>query len=117
MRYLGGLRGVGKLTHDGKALARAAYELDEFFTKPGLMTGTGEIRMTYHALQSVFGRKDLKLLTSDGRSLSLRFTENRLRPATTIAHVSVAGGIAAVPGEGRRQSKRRPSVPATAREI
>lgn len=98
MRYLGGLRGVGKLTRDGTVVARASYELDEFFCKPGLMTGTGEIGMPHDELQSLFGLKDLKLLIKDGRSLSLRFAEKRLRPASTTAHVSVTGGIASVSG-------------------
>ena len=98
MRYLGGLRGIGKLMHGGESLGRAAYDLDEFYTKPGLMTGTGEIRMAHGALQAVFGRKDLRLLTDDGRSLSLRFAEKRLSSSTTSAHVSVAGGIFPISG-------------------
>ena len=101
MRYLGGTRGVGKLTHDGKLIARASYDLDEFFTKPGLMTGSGEIRMAHSALKSVFGRKDLRLLIDDGRSLSARFADKHLRPGSTAAHVSVVGGPAAVFGSGR----------------
>ncbi len=90
MRYLGGVRGVGKLTHDGRTIARASYDFDEFATRPGLSTGTGEIKMTQRALESVFGRKDLKVLTDDGRSLSLRFADKRLRPASISAHVHVA---------------------------
>jgi hypothetical protein len=49
--------------------------------------------MSPKALQDVFGRKNLRLLTDDGRCLSLRFSEKRLRSASEAAHVDVTGEL------------------------
>ena len=93
MHHLGALRGAGVLTCGGETVARADYDFDGFLTKLGQVTGSGEIRMSPEALREVFGRKDLQLLTDDGRLLSLRFSEKRLPSASDAAHVDVAGEL------------------------
>jgi hypothetical protein len=98
MRYLGGLRGDGILKCGGETIARAAYDFDGFLSKPGQVTSNGEIRMPPEALKAVFGRKNVQLLTDDGRTLSLRFSEKQLRSASDAAHVDVAGDLPAASG-------------------
>lgn len=93
MQYLGGLRGAGILTRGNETVARASYDFDGYLTDPGEVMCCGEIRMPSRALRKVFGRKDLQLLTDDGRLLSLRFSEKQLRAATNAAHVDVAGEL------------------------
>ena len=73
MQYLGGLRGAGILTSGNETVARASYDFDGFLTDPGEVMCCGEIRLPPQALRKVFGRKDLQLLTEEGRLLSLRF--------------------------------------------
>jgi len=98
MRYLGGLRGDGILTCAGETIARAAYDFDGFLSKPGQVTSNGEIRMSPEALKAVFGRKNVQLLTDDGRTLNLQFSEKRLRSASDAAHVDVAGDLPVASG-------------------
>lgn len=93
MRYLGGLRGAGVLTRDDEEVARANYDLDAYQTRPGEITGSGEIRTTKRALQSIFGLTGLALVTDDGRKLKLRFTEKQLRAESISAHVEVVGEL------------------------
>jgi hypothetical protein len=93
MHYLGGLRGAGILTCGDQTIARADYDFDGFLTKPGEVTCSGEIRMPCEALRQVFGRRDLRLLTDDGRHLSLQFSEKRLPAESDAAHVNVAGDL------------------------
>jgi len=93
MHYLGGLRGAGILTCGDETVARVDYDFDGFLTKPGHVSGCGEIRMSPEVLREVFGRKDLQLLTDDARLLSLRFSEKRLRSTSDAAHVDVAGEL------------------------
>jgi hypothetical protein len=93
MQYLGGIQGAGSLTCGRETIARAAYDFDGFLTKPGQIVGSGEIRMAPEALRGVFGRKDLHLLTDNGRRLSLRFSEKRLRSASDAAHVDITGNL------------------------
>ena len=93
MRYLGGLRGDGTLKCGSETIARAAYDFDGFLQKGGHVTGSGEIRMSPGKLKSVFGRKNLQLLTDDGHTLSLRFSESRLRSASDAAHVDISSGL------------------------
>jgi len=76
MLYLGGLRAAGVLTYGHEAAAPADYDFDGFLTKNGLVTGSGEIRMSPKKLRDTFGRKDLQLRTQDGRLLSLQFSDN-----------------------------------------
>jgi hypothetical protein len=93
MQYLGGLRGAGVLKRGGDAFARADYDFDGYLTKPGQVSGCGEIRMPPEALREVFGRNDLQLLTDDGRLLSLQFSEKRLPSTSDAAHVNVFGQL------------------------
>jgi hypothetical protein len=93
MHYLGGRRGVGILTYGDQTVVRVDYESDGFLTKPGQVTGCGEIRTPPEVLRRVFGRKDLQLLTDDGRRLSLRFSKKPLHPTSDAAHVDVAGEL------------------------
>ena len=93
MHYLGGLHGAGILKAGDKTLARADFDFDGYLMKPGQVTSCGEIRMAPEALREVFGRKDLRLLTDDGRLLSIQFSEKRLRAASNVAHVNVAGDL------------------------
>jgi hypothetical protein len=43
----------------------------------------------------VFGRRDVQLVTDDGRRLTLRFSERQLAAASDSAHVDVAGDLPA----------------------
>jgi len=93
MRYLGGLRGTGRLTCGGKAGGRADYEIDVFLTAPSQVSASGEIRLAPKVLKRVFGRTDLHLLTGDGRDLSLAFSDKELGAGEDAAHVDVAGEL------------------------
>lgn len=93
MQYLGGIHGAGALKCKNDTLARADYDFDGFVRNPGEVTGSGEIRMAPDTLRQVFGRKDLHLLTDDGRLLSIRFSEMQLPVASDSAHVDVAGDL------------------------
>lgn len=93
MRYLGGLSGTGSLQCNGETLAEADYDIDGFLTRPGHVTGSGEIRTSPEVLREVFGRADLELLTEDGRVLSLRFSDKQLEDPSDAAHVDVSGEL------------------------
>ncbi|WOJ90546.1 hypothetical protein RZS28_04415 [Methylocapsa polymorpha] len=93
MRYLGGISGRGVLKCNGEEIARASYDFDGFFKKSVGVTSCGEIRASAVALKGVFGRKDVQLLTDDGRLLDLRFSEKALLPASDVAHVDVTGEL------------------------
>jgi hypothetical protein len=93
MRYLGALRGGGLLSCAGEPIGRADYELDCYLIKPGEVAASGELRMTAEALNQAFGRRDLQLLTDEGRALTVRFTGKRLNAASAAAHVDVAGDL------------------------
>jgi hypothetical protein len=95
MHYLGQLHGAGVLTCKGETVARAEYDFDGFLSKPGHVTGSGDIRMPPDKLKEVFGRADVQLLTDDGRLLSLRFSERRLGSMSDAAHVEVNGQLPA----------------------
>jgi hypothetical protein len=87
MRYIGGISGTGTLKCDGEEIARVSYEFDGFYSEATGITRSGELRVSADALKSVFGRKDVQLLTDDGRIFDLSFSDKQLRPATDIAHV------------------------------
>jgi hypothetical protein len=91
--YLGGLCGAGILTCGDRTVARVDYDFEGFLTRPGQVTGCGEVRMSPEILRKVFGRKDLQLLTDDGRTLTLRFSGKRLDPMSDAAHVDITGGL------------------------
>lgn len=87
MRYIGGISGTGILKCEGEEIARVSYEFDGFYTEASGITRSGELRVSADALKAVFGRKDVQLLTDDGRVFDLQFSDRELRPATDIAHV------------------------------
>lgn len=93
LRYLGGLRGAGTLRLKGRDLAPADYELDGYLVPPAGVAGSGEIRTAPEVLRKVFGRRDLELVTEDGRALSFRFSEKKLTAGDDAAHVDVTGGL------------------------
>jgi hypothetical protein len=93
MRYLGGLSGDGMLSCNGHDVARASYAFDGYYKKPMGVTCSGEIRATATALKTVIGRKDVQLLTDDGRLLNLKFSDRKLSRAGNSAHVDVTGQL------------------------
>ena len=106
MHYLGRIWGDGVLTWDGAESARASYDFEGFFKKPAGMTSCGEIRTSPEALKRMFGRKDVQLLTDDGRVLRLAFSEKKLAPTGDSAHVDVTGELPALEKDGLRWSVR-----------
>ncbi len=92
-RHLGGLKGNGTVVSTHGAVVRAEYDLDCFRSKIGQVTASGELRVTVQAIKALFGRTDLRLLTDDGQTLSLRFSEQRLTAGSTSAHVEVSGPL------------------------
>jgi hypothetical protein len=101
MHYLGRLSGTGVLQCNGEHIARASYDFDGFVTKSLAITCCGEIQLSAAILKDVFGRRDVQLLTDDGRLLDLRFSEKALRSARDVAHVDVAGELPATPQSWR----------------
>lgn len=92
MKYLGGLRGEGTLTLGDQALGTANYELDGYATPPtGHVSASGEIRTAPALLKKAFGRRDLKLVTENGRELGLRFSDKKI--LGDYAHVDVTSGL------------------------
>ena len=103
MRYLGGTSGHGVLQSKGEDIAQTFYDFDSFFQKPAGITSCGEIRMPITILEGVFGRKDLQLLTEDGRLLDLKFSEKALPPSSDVVHVDVTGNLPAAWYNWRRK--------------
>ena len=102
MRYLGGISGSGVLTCEGEEIARVSYELDGFYMEPSGVMRSGEIRVSADALKGVFGRKDVQLLTDDGRLFDLSFSDQEVRPAGDDAtELDATDGLPASPGKGR----------------
>ncbi len=94
MRYLGVLRGIGVLKSGSDATsASAAYDFDGFLRANNQVAACGEIRMSPAVLKNVFGRRDLQLLTNDGRILRLSFSEKKLGPRDDAASVDVTGEL------------------------
>lgn len=93
MRYLGRLHGRGVLTQADRDIVRAAYDIDGFAIHPRGITGSGELRLPSADLALVFGRRDIRLRTDDGRLLDLRFSDKTLRNDADVAHVDVAGDL------------------------
>ena len=93
VQYLGVLRGTGTLASGAEAFGAARYELDGFVNRPGEVIASGEIQMDPAALNSAFGRRDLQLVTEDGRVLQIRFSAKRLAPTSSVAHIDAAGDL------------------------
>ena len=101
MRYLGAMSGSAALMAGDTALGRAEYEFDAYLKKVGEVSCSGEIRMAAGDLEAVFGRRDLALLTDDGRRLDVRFSEKALKPDADAAHVDVTGDLPTDPAAWR----------------
>jgi hypothetical protein len=95
MRYLGKISGKGMVLCNGERIEQAAYDFEVYLNKPMGITSSGEIRMSRTALTGVFGRKDVQILTDDGRLLDLRFSAKELLPMVDFAHVDVKGELPA----------------------
>jgi hypothetical protein len=101
LHYLGGISGRGILTCKGRKIGRAFYDFDGFFRQPVGVTSCGEIQLASPVLREVFGRRDLQLLTDDGRRLDLTFSEKKLPPSSDVAHVDVTGELPITPQSWR----------------
>jgi hypothetical protein len=93
MRYLGALRGSGQLLGEAGPIGRVDYEFDGYLMKPGEVVASGEIRMEADQLNDIFGRRDLRLQTDDGRLLDVRFSGKRVSPRASVAHADIRGGL------------------------
>lgn len=93
MRFLGKMHGGGTLAAGEEEMGRADFDLDGFLTQPGEVVASGELRMPASALNQAFGRRDLRLVTDDGRVLSVRFSGKRLNSNSNAAHVDVGGEL------------------------
>lgn len=102
MRYIGGISGTGMLKCGGEDVAPVSYELDGFYVEPKGITRSGELRVDAEALKGVFGRKDVQLVTEDGRIFDLTFSDKELRPACDTAHVDAIDETELAPPSPRR---------------
>jgi hypothetical protein len=93
VRYLGVLRGAGDLLGEAGPIGRIDYDLDGYLMKPGEVVASGEVRMDAGQLNDVFGRRDLRLRTDDGRLLQIHFSGKRISSTTTAAHVDIRSGL------------------------
>ncbi len=92
MRFLGKLRGTGTLVSGDETIGQAEYELDGYVMRPGSVVASGELRMPSASLAEALLRRDLRLLTGDGRTLQLRITG---KPAGDAVHIDIAEGLPA----------------------
>lgn len=106
MRYVGGISGTGILKCGGEEVARVSYELDGFYMEPVGITRSGELRVDADALKGVFGRKDVQLITEDGRVFDLTFSDKELRPDCEATHVDAMNQAEAAPPSARRSWRR-----------
>jgi hypothetical protein len=93
MRYLGGLRGAGTLALGEHVLGAVDYDFDGYAAPTMGVTASGEIRTAPAVLKKVFGRRDLALVTENGRRLGLRFSDKKLTGDADAAHVDVTSGL------------------------
>jgi hypothetical protein len=100
LRYLGGLSGRGEIIHNGMKIAPATFDLDGYYRAAAGVSGCGEIRMRADVLKSVFGRRDLQLLTEQGQVFDIIFSDTALAADSSVAYIDVAGMID--PDEWRR---------------
>lgn len=106
MRYVGGISGTGILKCGDEEVARVSYELDGFYMEPVGITRSGELRVDSDALKGVFGRKDVQLITEDGRVFDLTFSDKELRPDCDATHVDAMDQAEAAPPSARRSWRR-----------
>lgn len=93
MKLLGKLRGNGMLASADGPIGPAAYELDGYAMRPGAVVASGELSMDAGVLRGAFDRRDLHLVTADGRKLPLRFTGKPSDRHGRIAHIDISEGL------------------------
>jgi hypothetical protein len=93
MKYLGALRGSGMLVSVDEELGAATFEIDGYILRPGEVVASGELSMAPRDLARAFGLRLLRLRTSDGRELTVRFSARKLAAASTTAHADFAGDL------------------------
>lgn len=93
MKFLGRLRGNGTLVCGDETIGPAEYDLDGYTTRPGEVVASGELRMSATDLQRSHGRRDLRLLSSDGRVFHLRFSGKQSESDGDAAHIDVTDGL------------------------
>ncbi len=96
MQYLGRISGSGVLTCNGEDVTRASYVIEGFFRKPSRVVGTGEIGLSGAALRQLAGRKDVQLLTDDGRVLTIGFAVTAVC-IDNHAEADITGGLPETP--------------------
>lgn len=95
MRYLGRITGGGVLVAGGERIGDATYDIDGFLKAKIGISGSGEIRASADAIMRVFGRRDVQIVTADGKRMDLRFSERKTAPGARVAHVEVSGALPA----------------------
>ncbi len=93
MKYLGVLRGSGTVISADEELGAATFEIDGYIQRPGEVVASGELRMAPQDLARAFERRHLRLRTSDGRELTVRFSARKLAAASTSAHADFGGDL------------------------
>jgi hypothetical protein len=102
MQYLGRIIGDGTLTANGETIDRADYEIDGFLKAKIGVSGSGEIRASADALRRVFGRRDVQIVTGDGRHIDVRFSDRKMTPGARVAHVELSGALPTARADWRR---------------
>jgi hypothetical protein len=90
MRFLGKLYGTGTLASGDEKIGPAEYELDGYLRQPGAVVASGELRMAPEKLAEALHRRGLRLLTTDGRALTLRITG---KPMGDAVHIDIDEGL------------------------
>lgn len=96
MRYLRGISGSGMLMSSGRQIARATYDFDCYFNNQRGTSCSGQIQSETPILKDVLGRRDIQLLTDDGRRLDITFSAKELSATSRVAHVDVTGDLPTV---------------------
>jgi hypothetical protein len=93
LRYLGGLSGRGDVIHNGRKLAQATFDLDGYDRAAAGVSGCGEIRLRAEALKSLFGRRDLQLVTEQGKVFDFIFSNTTLPAESCVAPIDLIGKL------------------------
>ena len=86
-------RGSGTLANTDGTIGPADYELDGYVMRPGAVVASGELRMPSAALARAFERRDVRLVTAEGRTLPLRFTGKPSDRCGDAAHIDISEGL------------------------
>lgn len=95
MKFLGKFQGTGTLMCADGPIGSADYDLDGYVMRPGAIVASGELHMASGLLDTAFGRSGLRLVTTEGRLLPLRFTGKSTDRHGQIAHVDISEGLPA----------------------